>query len=408
MNKIKLHHDKCNINKCISESIKIINSSLNTNKVSINYNVDDKLDEYIQIDENRFKQLLINVLLSIVNIISTTNNTVFILLNCIRISIDDNHDKLCIKISLTHKNNKNLQELRKRLVDKIATPNGNTKIFEGIDLNLQIAKKISNLFNGTIKIGIDNYNILCIYLIDLQKVKKEKKMDKDILNGRYFVILSEKINLRLSIYCIFENQNIDCSSFSTIIEFKYFLKKYSNENKLNSFILLTDLDTSDFPEINTIIDISDWRVDNIEKENFVIDEIIKKINIEKQDKKILIVEDNKDNQLLFSTFLSILGWKNITITNNGQEALDEVNKLFEKNEDFDIIFMDINMPIMDGITANKHIKEKYKNCQDRNPYVIALTAFSLDYVEEMDDLINKPILQMSQLEASLQKYLYKK
>ena len=177
MNKIKLHHDKCNINKCISESIKIINSSLNTNKVSINYNVDDKLDEYIQIDENRFKQLLINVLLSIVNIISTTNNTVFILLNCIRISIDDNHDKLCIKISLTHKNNKNLQELRKRLVDKIATPNGNTKIFEGIDLNLQIAKKISNLFNGTIKIGIDNYNILCIYLIDLQKVKKEKKMD---------------------------------------------------------------------------------------------------------------------------------------------------------------------------------------------------------------------------------------
>ena len=82
--------------------------------------------------------------------------------------------------------------------------------------------------------------------------------------------------------------------------------------------------------------------------------------------------------------------------------------LFEKNEDFDIIFMDINMPIMDGITANKHIKEKYKNCQDRNPYVIALTAFSLDYVEEMDDLINKPILQMSQLEASLQKYLYKK
>ena len=62
-----------------------------------------------------------------------------------------------IEIDLTHKNNKNLQELRKRLIDKIATPNGNTKIFEGIDLNLQIAKKISNLFNGTIKIGIVIY-----------------------------------------------------------------------------------------------------------------------------------------------------------------------------------------------------------------------------------------------------------
>ena len=63
--------------------------------------------------------------------------------------------------------------------------------------------------------------------------------------------------------------------------------------------------------------------------------------------------------MLFSTFLSILGWKNITITNNGQEALDEVNKLFKKNEHYDVIFMDINMPIMDGLTANKHIIEKY-------------------------------------------------
>ena len=70
LNKLKLCENKCNISKCIHESINIVRGSLNDNsKISINYNVDDKLDEYIQIDENRLKQLLINVLLSILNII---------------------------------------------------------------------------------------------------------------------------------------------------------------------------------------------------------------------------------------------------------------------------------------------------------------------------------------------------
>jgi signal transduction histidine kinase/ligand-binding sensor domain-containing protein/DNA-binding response OmpR family regulator len=103
--------------------------------------------------------------------------------------------------------------------------------------------------------------------------------------------------------------------------------------------------------------------------------------------RILIAEDNQINQKLVDRMLSKLGYKFI-IAQNGLEAL---NKL--KLNPFDVIFMDVQMPEMDGFEATNHIR-KYAFKQ---PYIIAMTANAgpedreLCLSQGMDDYIAKPM-----------------
>jgi len=71
--------------------------------------------------------------------------------------------------------------------------------------------------------------------------------------------------------------------------------------------------------------------------------------------KILLVEDNTINQKVFAGVLNRASI-DITNANNGKEALDILNS----NQEFDIIFMDINMPVMDGYNATTKIRARQK------------------------------------------------
>ena len=94
----------------------------------------------------------------------------------------------------------------------------------------------------------------------------------------------------------------------------------------------------------------------------------------------------------------------ITLANNGQEALD---LLSGSNEDpFSIIFMDMQMPVMDGVSATKIIIEKY----GQNTYpIIAMTANVLEEDKKkcfevgMNDFVPKPI-SITDLKKILIKY----
>lgn len=114
-----------------------------------------------------------------------------------------------------------------------------------------------------------------------------------------------------------------------------------------------------------------------------------KKSIKLKDAIILLVEDNLINQKIVTLSLKNMV-KNIDVANNGKEALDKF-----ASSKYDLILMDVQMPVMDGIVAAKKIRELEVNTNSQIP-IIAITANALSGDREhclavgMNDYISKP------------------
>ncbi|MCD6375823.1 MAG: response regulator [Caldisericaceae bacterium] len=118
---------------------------------------------------------------------------------------------------------------------------------------------------------------------------------------------------------------------------------------------------------------------------------------------ILLVEDNVINQRVAKRMVENMGYK-ADIANNGKEALE---KLEQKK--YDLILMDVQMPVMDGLRAAQKIRVKEINSNEHVP-IIAMTAHAQKEDRDrcleagMDDYLSKPI-NMKILEKKLKQYL---
>jgi len=120
---------------------------------------------------------------------------------------------------------------------------------------------------------------------------------------------------------------------------------------------------------------------------------------------ILMVEDNYISQKVARTSLERDGYTNLDIAENGRIA---VKKIQEK--EYDLILMDIRMPVMDGLEATEKIRDFEKSNPNRRPvYIVAFTAYAVEGDRErflaagMDDYIAKPF-QPEELIRVIQKY----
>jgi len=107
---------------------------------------------------------------------------------------------------------------------------------------------------------------------------------------------------------------------------------------------------------------------------------------------ILLVEDNRINQQVIKKTLQLMGYQ-VDIANNGVEALEAI-----KNKFYDLIFMDIQMPEMDGIETTIQIKQDAVLLANTH-IIIALTANAMRedqaycFQVGMDDYVSKPIVK---------------
>ncbi|MET0356691.1 MAG: response regulator [Cellvibrio sp.] len=122
----------------------------------------------------------------------------------------------------------------------------------------------------------------------------------------------------------------------------------------------------------------------------------------KIDARLLLVEDNTFNQIVARGILEQAG-ASIEIVDDGKKAVE----LLRKNPDaFDLILMDVQMPVMDGFTATDLIRNELKLSLP----VLAMTAGVTEFEREkcitsgMNDLIAKPI-EVEQMLATINKYL---
>jgi signal transduction histidine kinase/ligand-binding sensor domain-containing protein/CheY-like chemotaxis protein len=118
---------------------------------------------------------------------------------------------------------------------------------------------------------------------------------------------------------------------------------------------------------------------------------------------IMMAEDNAINEKLFVTVLSKLGYKPV-VTRNGKEAVQEAAR-----NHYDLVFMDVQMPEMDGLQATAAIRD----LPGRQPYIIAMTANAMQEDRQiclsagMDDYVAKP-LRYEEIKSALQRVFHQR
>jgi signal transduction histidine kinase/DNA-binding response OmpR family regulator len=137
----------------------------------------------------------------------------------------------------------------------------------------------------------------------------------------------------------------------------------------------------------------------------VVEKVVKEVafSIDLQPMNILLVEDTVDNQFLFRAFLKSIPW-NLDIAENGAIGVDKF-----KTGKYDLVLMDMQMPVMDGYTATREIRRWEKEMGVKDTPIIALTAYAL--AEELrksieagcNGHITKPVKKAKLIE-SIQKH----
>jgi len=121
-------------------------------------------------------------------------------------------------------------------------------------------------------------------------------------------------------------------------------------------------------------------------------------------RRILVVEDSLVNQEVVKDFLEAIDCQ-IVIATNGQEAIN-----FTESQEYDLILMDCQMPIVDGFEATRRIREREKEKRCGRTPIIALTANAYESDREkcldvgMDDFLSKPFA-MVDFEKTVTKWL---
>jgi CheY-like chemotaxis protein len=118
---------------------------------------------------------------------------------------------------------------------------------------------------------------------------------------------------------------------------------------------------------------------------------------------ILLAEDNVTNQKVALLMLKRLGYR-ADVANDGEEVLSALEK-----RAYDLIFMDVQMPKLDGLEATRRIRQQWTQPME-SPYIIAMTAHALQGYREqciaagMNDYVTKPI-KLEELENAINRCL---
>lgn len=415
--KLELEKIEINITHVINEVISSVMLKVSEKNIELLYFIEPDVPKIIKSDPIRLKQVLMNLVSNAVKF--TEKGYIYIHVKCdfLDNQIIENDFINIVNIIFSVKDTGiGIPENKVGTLFKsfFQVDTSNTRKYGGTGLGLAISMKIVKLMGGEIGIKTDHdqgteftFNIVSEFL---KKEEKEKFIDKTISiisdNELTLYVLKNSLSKHFKIFDYnsakleedFKNSDLiildyikDKNKYKLLIELLKELKSkkivllipLNKKNKTHftqSNILVTTKPIKNDKLIEFIFDIfknegNKNKLGNIDNakilalkeesiNNKKADELKYKFS-EKIPLNILVAEDNMVNQVVIKKLLEKLGYF-IKIANNGLEALN-----FTKEADYDIIFMDIQMPEMNGFEATKKIIETKK---ENTPKIIALTA----------------------------------
>jgi signal transduction histidine kinase/CheY-like chemotaxis protein len=419
MNKLSIDNEKFDIIDCIEDCKSIMKIKADQKNIPLICNMDDDIPRKMIGDKNRLKQVCINLLS---NAIKFTQKGRIVL----TVSYKDlgKKNKMIISVKDTGIG------IPENKIDKIFEPfyqvdDASTKKFKGTGLGLSICRKLANLMGGYINVESKSgygstftVTIITEKCVDLTLEFMVKRIE-ELKNKNVLVVDDDSIG-RFTTCKYLSKMGLIPIPFSNARDALMVLENSRNMFRMGMIdICMPEIDGYELSNRikNTLkIDIPLIAISSIKSDpnnehrknfdDFILKPIrknkllIKITNILCDNKqlekiitpkrsKILVVEDNITNCKVLKSYLAKLKYINVDIVYNGLQSVTRV-----KEHNYDIILMDIKMPIMNGEEATRKISEMY---DENRPYIIALTAHALNgdrekYITQgFDNYISKPI-----------------
>jgi len=265
---------------------------------------------------------------------------------------------------------------------------------KGIALNFTIDTDVPKIiFTDPIRLKQILLNIVgnAIKFTDKGYVQVQIKLDKSLLKSPKIIFIVEDSGRGISsehaakLFALFSQADNSTKRNFGGTGLGLFLSKRLS-NLLGGDIKLTDSRLGQGSTFTLTIDPGPYDATEVKPEQFKKTSLNVNFDRRLDGLKILLVDDSSDNRLLVSKFLMITGAE-VDIVTNGLEAVQKA-----KDDNYDVLLMDLQMPIMDGYEATALLRQKGYSAP-----IVALTAHAM--IEErnrclssgFDDHISKPV-----------------
>jgi len=433
--KMELESISFDIFKKIESSVGMFVAKIDTKEIDLNLFVDPRIPQNLIGDPTRLSQVIINLVSNAVKFTDAKGK-----IGVYAEYLNQDNDDITFKISVSDSGIGLSKEQQSKIFEAYGQADASTtRKSGGTGLGLTISRKIIETMGSKLQVeSEEGVGSTFFFTLTLKTDKTNEEKDHSQYKG-------------LNVGLLLPDKMTD-SELETIFK-KYVehlgatFRQYSNTDlfEIDSRVALPDIliieyhhiiseeKLKQFSELNCkcVLMTSSNLQSNIESERFAFEEIIyapvtlekiikilrmtekeplltmQEIKIEEvktfDDINVLVAEDNPINQKLIKIVLENFGLK-VTIASNGEEAYE-----LRKTGEYDIIFMDIQMPVMSGVESTKMILEyEEKKSLDHIP-IIALTANALPgdrekYINEgMDDYTTKP-LQVDNIKVLIEQY----
>ncbi|NRB75002.1 MAG: response regulator [Verrucomicrobiales bacterium] len=443
--KMELENEPVDLISLVEETIEMFAYYAAESKLELIYYVEKRVPNMIFGDRERLKQVLVNL---VGNAIKFTNQGEVIITARMAARETEAGSESMIRLSVKDSGIGIAPENQERIFEAFTQADASTtRQFGGTGLGLAISRKLCNLFGGGLNVE-SSINQGSEFSFDLPfrevpqqgsvKPQHQSENQKPLFGKRAVVVTGNEAltgliqtyleNWQMEVHTTrqigpnlaeqFISFNPDLVIFDPNImqveaDMQAFMQKIVGAN-LPAILLSTigetslRIDESRFPLVRTLfkpvselkllkdavcmvqrkqgIEVADDAFGDADSENAVP----KNRFATRYPAKILIVEDVMMNQKIAGMVLEKLGYTNIEFANNGEKGVNRV-----RQGDIDLVFMDLQMPVMGGIHATEAIRKNFK--LQRQPIIIAMTGHALAGVRDscmavgMNGFVAKPI-----------------